>query len=199
MKVKSESEVTQSCLTQRPHGLQPTRLLHPWDSPGKSTGVGCHCLLWVQGELGLKWRNREDIKNVYSSVHLGTWGIILALTRRNLWREEFVFSWLCFVLIHFSRVRLWAMPQTVACRAPLSVGFFRILQEYWTRLPFPSSGDLSDPRMEAASLSSPTLINIKLVKVSRSPDDWIWWYFETGALISLACDHSLVPNISSSS
>ena len=29
----------------RPHGLQPTRLLHPWDSPGKSTGVGCHCLL----------------------------------------------------------------------------------------------------------------------------------------------------------
>ena len=26
-------------------GLQPTRLLHPWDFPGKSTGVGCHCLL----------------------------------------------------------------------------------------------------------------------------------------------------------
>ena len=30
---------------QRPHGLQPTRLLHPWDFPGKSTGVGCHFLL----------------------------------------------------------------------------------------------------------------------------------------------------------
>ena len=30
---------------QRPHGLQPSRLLHPWDFPGKSTGVGCHCLL----------------------------------------------------------------------------------------------------------------------------------------------------------
>ena len=29
----------------RPHGLQPTRILHPWDFPGKSTGVGCHCLL----------------------------------------------------------------------------------------------------------------------------------------------------------
>ena len=28
-----------------PHALQPTRLLHPWDFPGKSTGVGCHCLL----------------------------------------------------------------------------------------------------------------------------------------------------------
>ena len=45
-----ESEVTQSCPTLRdPMGyqglrLQPTRLLHPWDFPGKSTGVGCHCL-----------------------------------------------------------------------------------------------------------------------------------------------------------
>ena len=27
------------------HGLQPTRLLRPWDFPGKSTGVRCHCLL----------------------------------------------------------------------------------------------------------------------------------------------------------
>ena len=31
--------------SQRPHGLQSTRLLHPWDFPGKSTRVGCHCLL----------------------------------------------------------------------------------------------------------------------------------------------------------
>ena len=30
--------------SSRPHGLQPTRLLCPWDFPGKSTGVGCHCL-----------------------------------------------------------------------------------------------------------------------------------------------------------
>ena len=29
----------------RPHRLWPTRLLHPWDFPGKSTRVGCHCLL----------------------------------------------------------------------------------------------------------------------------------------------------------
>ena len=29
----------------RPHGLQPTRLLNPWDSSGKSTRVGCHFLL----------------------------------------------------------------------------------------------------------------------------------------------------------
>ena len=30
---------------QPPHGLQPSRLLRPWDFPGRSTGVGCHCLL----------------------------------------------------------------------------------------------------------------------------------------------------------
>ena len=39
VKVKSLSHVQ---LLATP-GLQPTRLLHPWDSSGKSTGVGCHC------------------------------------------------------------------------------------------------------------------------------------------------------------
>ena len=29
----------------QPHRQQPTRLRHPWDSPGKNTGVGCHFLL----------------------------------------------------------------------------------------------------------------------------------------------------------
>ena len=31
--------------SSRPDGLQPTRLLHLWNFLGKSTGVGCHCLL----------------------------------------------------------------------------------------------------------------------------------------------------------
>ena len=35
----------QSCPTLRPHRRQPNRLPHPWDSPGKNTGVGCHFLL----------------------------------------------------------------------------------------------------------------------------------------------------------
>ena len=34
----------QSCLTL-PHRWQPIRPPHPWDSPGKNTGVGCHFLL----------------------------------------------------------------------------------------------------------------------------------------------------------
>ena len=39
--------------SERPHRWQPTRLLCPWDSPGKNTGVGCHFLLQcmkVKGE-----------------------------------------------------------------------------------------------------------------------------------------------------
>ena len=31
--------------SMRPHRWQPTRLLRPWDSPGKNSGVGCHFLL----------------------------------------------------------------------------------------------------------------------------------------------------------
>ena len=37
----------------RPHRRQPTRLLRPWDFPGKSTGVGCHCLLPLS--MYFKW------------------------------------------------------------------------------------------------------------------------------------------------
>ena len=43
----------------RPHGLQPPRLLHPWDFPGKSTGVGCHFLLqgrtFFEAETPILW------------------------------------------------------------------------------------------------------------------------------------------------
>ena len=56
----------------------------------------------------------------------------------------------CYALSHFSRVRLCQTPWTVACQAPLSMGFSR--QEYWSGLPFPSPGDLPNPETEPASL-----------------------------------------------
>ena len=46
-------------------------------------------------------------------------------------------------------------PWTVAHQAPLSMGFSR--QEYWSELPFPLPGDLSDSGIELASLLSPEL------------------------------------------
>ena len=45
-----------------------------------------------------------------------------------------------------SRVRLFETPLTRAHQAPLSMGFSR--PEYWSGLPFPSPGDLSDPGIE---------------------------------------------------
>ena len=54
----------------------------------------------------------------------------------------------------FSSVRLFVTP-TVACQAPLSVGFSR--QEYWGRLPFPTPGDLPDPGIKSKCLASPAL------------------------------------------
>ena len=50
-----------------------------------------------------------------------------------------------------NHVRLFATPWTVACQAPLSMGFSR--QEYWSGLPFPSPEDLSDSGIEPRSPS----------------------------------------------
>jgi len=53
------------------------------------------------------------------------------------------------MLSRFSRVLLFAAPWTIACQGPLSMGFSR--QEYWSGLPFPSLGNLPDPRIKPGS------------------------------------------------
>ena len=69
----------------RPHGLQPTRLLHPGDFPGKSTGVGCHCLL----HLLQQYNSKASIlrHSAFFTVQLlhpyMTTGRTIALTRRT--------------------------------------------------------------------------------------------------------------------
>ena len=70
---------------------------------------------------------------------------------------------------------LFSTPWTVACQAPLSMGFPR--QEYWSELPFPSPGDFPVPGIEPESPAlqvdyslllshqgSPCLLNKKLLK-----------------------------------
>ena len=51
------SSATQSCPTLWPSGLGPTRLLCPWDFPGKNTEVCCHFLL--QGILPIQGPNQH--------------------------------------------------------------------------------------------------------------------------------------------
>ena len=55
-------------------------------------------------------------------------------------------------MLILSCVQLFATPWSVVCQAPLSVEFSR--QEYWSRLPFPSPGDLLNSRIEPTSLAS---------------------------------------------
>ena len=57
------------------------------------------------------------------------------------------------VLSRFCRVQLCVTPWTVARQAPLSVGFSK--QEYWSGLLCPSPGDLPNPGIEPATLTSP--------------------------------------------
>ena len=59
---------------QQPHGLQPSRFLCPWDFPGKSTGVGCHCLLRISlhsPEINLSLLQTPTFWNCLASLCIG--------------------------------------------------------------------------------------------------------------------------------
>ena len=78
--------------SSRPHGLQPTRLLCPWDFPSKSTGVGCHCLLRHKG-LGVGnstevWSQRAGVKDFRQKSMK-----IVFLSSLQLWTTMTLFHW----------------------------------------------------------------------------------------------------------
>ena len=75
-----------------PHGLQPTRLLCPWDSPGKNTGVGCHFLL--QGIFPTKGLNLYPMHLLHRQAdslplsHLGSpYHTVKRFTVNKLWKQ----------------------------------------------------------------------------------------------------------------
>ena len=72
--------------------------------------------------------------------------------RREKKSGENVTRFLCCVLVVSDS---FATPWTIACQAPLTVGFSR--QEYWSGLPFPSPGDLPGPGIKLVSFVSPEL------------------------------------------
>ena len=80
------------------------------------------------------------------------------------------------LLSRFSCVRLCATLWTIAHQFPLSMGYSR--QEYWSGLPFPSLGDLSNPGIKPVSLcvlrwqvgslsSAPPRVELLLLLLSR--------------------------------
>ena len=66
-----------------------------------------------------------------------------------------IFSLVLLLLNHFSHIQLLATPWTIACQAPLSIGFSR--QEYWSGLTCPPPGNLPNRGIKPASLTFPAL------------------------------------------
>ena len=105
-----------------------TRLLCPWNSPGKNTGVGCQSLLqriFPSQGLSLSLLHCRQILHLLNHHQL-EW---VAISFSNAWK------WKVEVKL-LSHVRLLATPWTAAYQGPPSMGFSR--QEYWSGLPLPS-------------------------------------------------------------
>ena len=66
-----------------------------------------------------------------------------------------VLKWMCVHAKLFQCFQVFATLWTIVSQAPLSMGFFR--QGYWSGLPCPSSGHLSNPGIELTSLTPPAL------------------------------------------
>ena len=124
----------------RTHGLQPTSLFHSWDFAGKSTGMGCHCLLhyFRNAAAAKSLQSCQTLCDLIDGSPLGfpIPGILqartlewVAISFSNAWKWKMKVK-------SFSRVWFLATPRTVAHQAPLSMGFSR--REYCSGLPLPS-------------------------------------------------------------
>ena len=130
----------QSCPTLRPHRRQTTRLLCPWDSPGKNTGVGCRFLLQcmkVKGESEvtqscpthsdpMDWSLPGSSVHGISQARVLEW-VAISFSNAGKWKVK---------VKSLSRAWLLVTPWTGAYQAPLSMGFSR--QEYRSGVPLPS-------------------------------------------------------------
>ena len=79
--------------SSRPHGLQPTRLLRPWDFPGKSTGVGCQCLLQI---VLLCWHKMEylTLGGRWCLSYSFSIGRLLSVSPNSMWTMVCWTDWL---------------------------------------------------------------------------------------------------------
>ena len=88
-----------------PHRRQPTRLPHPWDSPGKNTGVGCHCLLQNVPLVSLIFLRRSPVFPIilFSSISLH-WSLKKAFLSlcAVLWNSAFNWVYLSFSPLPFA-------------------------------------------------------------------------------------------------
>ena len=144
--------------------LVPLPFLNPAQTSGSSWFTYCWSLAWrILSITLLAYAAAAAAKSLQSCPTLcdhiagsppGSLvpGILQARTREWV-AISFSNAWKWKVKVKLlSRARLLATPWTAAYQAPPSMGFSR--QEYWSRLPFPSPGDLPNPGNEPRS---PTL------------------------------------------
>ena len=102
----------------RPHRRQPTRLRHPWDSPGKNTGVGCHFLLQcmeVKSESEVA-QSCPTLRNPTGSLYQR---IVNPDADLSAWGEEnetLTSSLKLLILCGCPRVASWVMGFILLCR-----------------------------------------------------------------------------------
>ena len=103
---------------QWPHGLQPTRLLRPWDFPGKSTGVGCHCLLrHTIPTSQIFWGMRPSSLSFNKPMKCFWWmQKNLRTTVLNVFKRGARCSWLCWY-----QPALFSLPSAI-CKYRLFLG-----------------------------------------------------------------------------
>ena len=77
----------------------------------------------------------------------------MSIDRRMAKDVVHIYNGILLLLFSLCHVRLLAAPWTIAHWAPLFMEFFQY--EYWSQLPFPSSGDLPDPGIKLKSPVSP--------------------------------------------
>ena len=106
--------------------------------------------------ISFYWELGLQPMNIHSVHNKGNEGISLKpinhnrYTKENFQKSRSKMPFVVVVVQSLNPVWLFAIPWTVACQAPLSMGFLR--QEYWSGLPFLSPGDLPDPPVLAGGL-----------------------------------------------
>ena len=144
-----------------PHGLQPTRLLCPWDFPGMSTGVGCHCYLLF---------DHFQFMLIHELNIPGSYAIFFFIALDFVWPPVTSITVCCF---HFGSassffLELFLPSSPVAHWAPTILGsssfsvipFFLFMgfsrQEWWSGLLSPSPRFIRTLHHDPSVLSGPT-------------------------------------------
>ena len=109
----------QSCPTLcDPIDGSPPSSPRPWDSPGKSTGVGCHCLLHTFDQACHKLFSRLRKLTVLNKTTGADW-----CSENAKWKWKLL-----------SHVQLFATPRTIACHIPRSMGILQASILEWVAM-----------------------------------------------------------------